>query len=258
MTNPFKTYSLPEGIKLSFTDSGAPPNSDDYTTVLIIHGSAFNAYQFHKLHLYAHTLNLRTVLFHRRDHIGSTPYTASEVQEIEQGSQKFWERLSAQVAQFLKIFIEQENIPKLKMTSSSSMSGGVAIMGWSAGCQIIFSIFGAAHNPMISSELYLLLQEYIGKFLLYDPPHVAFGYPVPPDNKNYVPWEDSSLKPEDIPVAFSEWVSSYYNHPLPSSATVHDLDGISKKTSKTSISAWSEEEKAKGIEMEAMKTEVLT
>lgn len=43
MSNIFKTYSLPEGTELSFTDSGAPLNSDDYTTVLIIHGSAFNA-----------------------------------------------------------------------------------------------------------------------------------------------------------------------------------------------------------------------
>lgn len=99
-----------------------------------------------------------------------------------------------------------------------------------------------------------------------DPPHVAFGYPVPFDNKNYVPWEDTSLKPEDIPVAFSEWVSSYYDHPcydfatrsLPSSATIHDLNGIPKKTRRTSVYDWSEEDKAKGIEMEAMKSEVLT
>ncbi|KAF8823569.1 hypothetical protein HHX47_DHR10000167 [Lentinula edodes] len=146
------------------------------------------------------------------------------------------------------------------------MSGGIAIMGWSAGCQMIFSIFGAAHNPMIANEEYALLQQYIGKFMLYDPPHVAFGYPVPFDNKNYVPWEDTSLKPEDIPVAFSEWVSSYYDHPcydfatrsLPSSATIHDLNGIPKKTRRTSVYDWSEEDKAKGIEMEAMKSEVLT
>ncbi|KIK67735.1 hypothetical protein GYMLUDRAFT_36486 [Collybiopsis luxurians FD-317 M1] len=265
MSTPFKTYSLPEGVELSFTDSGAPPGSDDYTTVLVIHGSVFNAYQFHKVHLFAHALNLRTVLFHRRDHVGSTLYTSAEVQEIQQGSQVFWERLSAQVAQFLRIFIEHEHIPKLKK-SSSRMSGGLAVMGWSAGCQIVLSLLGAVHNPMISDDLHSLLQSYIGRAMIYDPPHVAFGYPLPSDNKNYIPWEDTSLKLEEIPVVFSNWVSSYYDHPcydpstgsLRSSATIHDLDGVRKRAEKTTISTWSEEEKAKGVEMPAMKNEILT
>ncbi|KAF5366909.1 hypothetical protein D9757_011377 [Collybiopsis confluens] len=265
MPTPYNTYTLPDGIELSFTDSGAPPGSDDYTTIVVIHGSVFNAYQFHKVHAEAHALNLRTVLVHRRDHVGSTPYSAEEVQEIKDGSQPFWERLVSQVAQFISIFIERESIPKLKMTSSV-MSGGIALTGWSAGCQIALSMLGTVQNPFISDQLYSLLRAYIGRVIIYDPPHVAFGYPLPADNKNYIPWEDTSLKPEDIPAIFSNWVSSFYDHPcydpaagsLRSSATIHELDGLRQKGENPTVSTWSDEEKAKGMEMPAMINEILT
>lgn len=41
-----QTYTLSEGIKLSFTDSGAPPNVVNYVTVLFLHGGMFNACEY--------------------------------------------------------------------------------------------------------------------------------------------------------------------------------------------------------------------
>ncbi|KAJ3712686.1 hypothetical protein C8R42DRAFT_594451 [Lentinula raphanica] len=266
MPHPCQTYSLPEGVELSFTDSGPPLYSNDYTTVVVIHGSVFNANQFQILHQYAHAHNLRTVLLHRRGYIGSTPYTSEELREINHGSKEFWERLSAQLVQFLEMLVEKEHIPKLQ-NMSSHMSGGLAIMGWSAGCQMILALLGVAHSPMISNKGYVLLQNYIGKFLLYDPPYVAFRYPDPlEDIKYYVPWKDTSLPPEALPVAFSEWVGSYYDHPYyeheprksPSLTTIHDLDGLPKRKAENSLASWSDEEKAMGIEPQAGEAEVLT
>ncbi|KAJ3892395.1 hypothetical protein GG344DRAFT_87785 [Lentinula edodes] len=238
-----QTYTLPEGIELSFTDSGVPPGSADYTTVVFLHGGIFNAYQFHKVHTHAHAQNLRTVLLHRRDYAGSTSYSATEIEELEQGSVTFWERLSAQVAQFLEIFIERERIPK-------GGNGGIAIFAWSAGCSTVLSFLGGTQNPLISKELYQLLQQYVGNCILYDPTYLCFGYPLPSDNRNYIPWDDLTVSTDELPQLVAEWVSSYYDHPcydpvtrsLPSTATVNELDGIRLKSDRISISSWTDEE----------------
>ncbi|KIK69419.1 hypothetical protein GYMLUDRAFT_153315 [Collybiopsis luxurians FD-317 M1] len=262
-----QTYTLPEGIELSFTDGGPPPNSSDYTTVFAIHGVTFNAYQFRKLHQHSHAFNLRTVALHRRDYIGSTSLTTSELEEMNRGDRSYWDRLSAQVAQLLKLFIERENIPKLTVTGNRR-SGGIAIMGWSFGCATVLSLLGSARNPRIPRELYKLLEKYIGDFVLYDPPAVAFGYPLPADCKNYNPWLDSSLSPAEVPMAFARWVSSYYDHPcydsatrsLPASATIHDLDGARRyanKEEEVSIASWTETELTKGIELEPGANDVI-
>ncbi|KAJ4471423.1 hypothetical protein J3R30DRAFT_3299672 [Lentinula aciculospora] len=260
-----QTYTVSDGIELSFTDSGAPPDSRDYTTVLFVHGGVFNAYQFRKVHAHAHALNLRTVLIHRRDYAGSTPYSSSEIEELEQGSAAFWERLSAQVAEFMEIFIKRERIPKLNRQKSSGGNGGVAIFGWSAGCSTVLSLLGLTRNPMISEDLYIGLQEYIGNCIIYDPPYFCFGYIPPSDNRNYIPWNDPAVSAEDLPGVVAEWISSYYDHPcydpvsqsLSSKAGIHDLDGIRQKGDRMSVSSWTDEETAMGLEGTPAKNEVL-
>ncbi|KIK69443.1 hypothetical protein GYMLUDRAFT_152193 [Collybiopsis luxurians FD-317 M1] len=260
-----KTYSLSGGIELSFTDVGAPPNSDDYTTVFILHGSVFNAYQFHKVHSYAHAFNLRTVLVHRRDYTGSTPYALTELQEIEQGSRVFWEQSSAQLAEFLGMFIEEEKIPKLK---EHSRNGGIAMLGWSMGAVPVLSFLATAKKPLVSPGLLELLEGYIGECVLYDPPYLALGYPLPSNQPNYIPWviPDPNVSQEEMPVIFSQWISSYYDHPcydpasrsLRSSATIYDFDGARPTGDKVnSLSSWTEEEIAKGIERKAATSEDL-
>jgi len=47
MTNvQFLTARLFGNIELTYTDSGSVPGSTDYTTIDLIHGSAFNARKF--------------------------------------------------------------------------------------------------------------------------------------------------------------------------------------------------------------------
>ncbi|KAJ3746854.1 hypothetical protein DFH05DRAFT_1395005 [Lentinula detonsa] len=277
-----QTYSLSEGIELSFTDSGAPPDSVSYTTVFFLHGGIFNAYQFHKVHAHAHALNLRTVLLHRRDYAGSTPYSGTEIEELKEGSVVFWERLSAQLAEFLGIFIKREKIPKLTRRKSPLQdtahilhtnfantngegNGGVAIFGWSAGCSTVLSLLGAIQNPFIPDDLYKGLQEYVRSCLIYDPTYFSFGYTPPSDSRNYIPWDDPTVSKEDLPQVVAEWVSSYYDHPcydvvgqsLPSTASIYDLDGIRSKSEQISFSSWTEEDIAKGLEGASANNEVL-
>ncbi|GAW07947.1 hypothetical protein LENED_009978 [Lentinula edodes] len=248
------TYTLSKGIELSFTDSGVPPGSADYTTVVFLHGGIFNAYQFHKVHAHAHAQNLRTVLLHRRDYAGSTSYSATEIEELEQGSVTFWERLSAQVAQFLEIFIERERIPKLARKLSSPRettcsftansvngNGGIAILACFCSTRLT-----KCHVPK-------------------DPTYLCFGYPLPSDNRNYIPWDDPTVSTDELPQLVAEWVSSYYDHPcydpvtrsLPSTATINELDGTRLKSDRISISTWTDEELVKGLEGSSAKNETL-
>ncbi|KAG6871570.1 hypothetical protein C0995_002970, partial [Termitomyces sp. Mi166 len=79
------TYTLTDGINIYFTDSGAPPSSTDYTTLIILHGSAFNGEGFEKMHTFAHGYNLRTVIWNRREYPGSTKYTDAEIDDLHNG-----------------------------------------------------------------------------------------------------------------------------------------------------------------------------
>ncbi|KAF5381157.1 hypothetical protein D9757_009438 [Collybiopsis confluens] len=254
-----KTYNLSGGIDLSFTDAGAPL-SDDYTTVVILHGTAFNAYQLRKVHVYAHENNLRTVLLHQRHYAGSTPYTTDEIEDIKQGEMGFWERGSAQLAEFLNTFIKQERIPKL----TTEGRGGIAIMGWSMGVVPVLSFLATAKNPIISIDLSECLQEYIGRCILYEPPFLAFGISPPPKCPNFNPWEEPDISPEDLPIVFSRWISSYFDHPcydpvtksLSISATIHDYDGRPEGPV-NSISSWTADDISKGIENDAVDVETL-
>ncbi|KIK69420.1 hypothetical protein GYMLUDRAFT_152537 [Collybiopsis luxurians FD-317 M1] len=262
-----QTYTLSEGIELSFTDGGPPPNSADYTTLFVVHGVAFNAYQFKKVHEHAHAFNFRVVALHRRDYIGSTPYSLTELKEIGQGDRAFWDRISAQLAELLKTFIERENIPKPSV-SGDQRSGGITIMGWSFGCATALSLLGSPENSRISDEIHDFLSEYIDNFILYDAPFQALGYPVSPDCPNYLPWLDSSLAPAELPAAFAKWVGSYYDHccydpttrSLSTSASVLDLDGVRPYTDKEeeiSTTFWTEEELTKGIEGKSGEKDIL-
>jgi hypothetical protein len=247
-----RVYSLSDGIELSFTDSGAPPNSQDYTTLLAIHGTAFNACKFnplqryklihepcfiqkfsdglHPIHKYAHPFNFRTLILHRRDYAGSTPFSPAEIQESKEGCMNFWERSSAQVSEFPGMFIEKERIPKFRALSKNGYiqrSGGIAIMGlsmgWSMGCATGLSLFGIPRNPMISVKLYDLLKDYFSDVILdgkeaenvlfgaqIDPPILASGYTAP-DYLKYLPFADPKLASEDWE-ALPEWVSMYFDH----------------------------------------------
>ncbi|KAG6886754.1 hypothetical protein C0995_005196, partial [Termitomyces sp. Mi166 len=79
------TYTLTDGINIYFTDSGSPPSSTDYTTLIILHGSAFNGEGFEKMHAFAHGFNLRTVIWNRREYPGSTKYTDVEIDDLHNG-----------------------------------------------------------------------------------------------------------------------------------------------------------------------------
>ncbi|KAG7447219.1 uncharacterized protein BT62DRAFT_892859 [Guyanagaster necrorhizus] len=232
------TYVLSNNVNIFFTDSGPPPGSGDYTTLVMLHGSAFTGDTFEKLHGLAHKANLRTVIWNRRDYPGSTRYSDNELQQLRNGEKTFLDHLAIHMGEFLLQFIEKEAIPKI---SRDRKLGGFAVLGWSMGATTAMALFADA--DLLSRAQYDILELYIKDLILYDPPSVSLGIQVPDDAKPYNPWVDPEYKTaEELYGNFCQWVTGYYDHP--SCPTIYNMD-FRKRADQRSSTSWTPEQWAK-------------
>ncbi|KDQ06989.1 hypothetical protein BOTBODRAFT_120698 [Botryobasidium botryosum FD-172 SS1] len=231
-----KTASLADGVTLAYTDTGPVPGSDNYTTLVVLHGSAFNGHGLETLHEYSHQLNLRTIIPMRRDYAGSTKYSDSEIDDLHNGRKVFIDRLCVQMAEFMKQLVDS-GIPKI---SSDGKNGGIAIMGWSMGSATAMSLFSDV--SLIPAPLYEELQLYVKELVLHEAPHLSFGFSLPEDEKTYDPWTDPDCKtPEALYQNFKRWVSSYYDEHDMSTGHVNQLD-MRNGTSHNTVGKWTQAE----------------
>jgi pimeloyl-ACP methyl ester carboxylesterase len=169
---------LPDGINILYTDSGAP-NTPDYTTIVVLHGTGFNGCafcaivvedctsysssdSFVRLHEYAHKYNLRIVICNRRDYRGSTKYSDDELADLQAGRQSFQHLLGLQTAWFLEHFIKHENTPKV---TADGRAGGFILVGWSFGNATTLALLAEA--DMIPQQLYKTLEPHLRSLVLY-------------------------------------------------------------------------------------------
>ncbi|KAK7025984.1 hypothetical protein VNI00_015814 [Paramarasmius palmivorus] len=246
------TYTLFDNIKIFFTDSGAPPSSDDYTTVIVLHGSAFVGAGFEALQSLAPTNNIRMVAMNRRGYRGSTPYTDAEIEGFKKGTKGSLNRVGLVIISFLKTFIEREKIPR------AASGGGVVVMGWSTGVTFTLSLFSDLDS--LDSETRSLLEEYLKHLILYDPPYTSFGYQPPPVfmSQAYQPWTDTQANLEERFNTFFYWISSSFNHDYKAISTT-SLDGydLRKRTDECVVDSWSPEEVTKYYEPNGLYSELI-
>ncbi|KAF7351525.1 Aminodeoxychorismate synthase [Mycena sanguinolenta] len=223
------TVKLPDGIELFYTDSG-PLDSASYTTLVVLHGSAFTGDGMVPLHRFAHQNDLRVILLNRRDYPGSTKYTDAELEDLKAGRRIFQDRLAIQLAWFLEHFIDHENTPKL--SADRNFGNATAL-----------SLFS---NPdAIPKPLYQTIEPYLMSLVLYDPPHIALGYVLPGQDSVYDPWTDPDYPtPEAVYDNFKHWVSSYYKHPDIASGKPSGMS-FEKRTERRTYTTWNDEQRAK-------------
>ncbi|KAJ8695745.1 hypothetical protein PTI98_005674 [Pleurotus ostreatus] len=231
MSSMSSSLSLQDGSHLSYTDSGPVPNSMTYTTVILIHGAAVNGQTFERLHPLAASYNLRTVALNRTEYPGSARYTDTELEELRHGDTKFLERTAVRIAFFIAAYIRETGIPE---------EGGVVVVGWSIGTVSAMAPF--SFPEAIPLETYHLLDRYVRRLVLYDPPHLAFGLELPADTVLHDPWGDATTKsPEEVFETFKFWVSSYFEVPEGWGGSINELDSR-KRTERTTVDSWSQEE----------------
>ncbi|KAJ7087027.1 Alpha/Beta hydrolase protein [Mycena crocata] len=245
------TLKLPDGIEILYTDSGAP-NTEDYTTIVALHGCGFNGYCFERLHEYAPKYNVRMIFWNRRDYRGSTKYTDEELEDLRAGRKRFQDRLALQISWFLEHFIRNEHTPKI---SPGRAAGGFVLMGWSFGNATLLALFG--DPEVVPNSLYEMLEPHVRSLVLYDPPFVALGYPAPVLEGIYDPCNDPECTTVDqVYDNFQQWVSSYFQH---SNITTGCPSGMSfeKLTERRTIAQWTEVQKARYCDKsEALRSEL--
>ena len=115
---------------------------------------------FQKVLALAPVAGIRFVAITRRDYNGSTPYTADEINALQNGTdsdkQAFLRERGLEVATFIQRFIQEYNIPA---PSSDGKVGGVGVLGLSLGASFAVAFVANIQTYPTST------QEVLGKYL---------------------------------------------------------------------------------------------
>ncbi|KAL5498105.1 hypothetical protein ACEPAH_2235 [Sanghuangporus vaninii] len=206
------------GTQLAFIDSGAPP-AETYTTLIIVHGHTYHAQNFSRLLPIAKQHNLRVIALNRRDYVGSTPYSKSELAIINSNDDRafpaFLQARGLEIARFLVWVIKEKNIPR---ANADGKEGGLAVLGWSLGNLITMAFM--RYLKTYPSEIVETIRPYLRTFYIYECGAGTLGYPSP--EGGYHPLNDTTIPPRMRGIVFGNWVSSYYRHPYYSSPSSSD------------------------------------
>ncbi|KAL5492300.1 hypothetical protein ACEPAI_3747 [Sanghuangporus weigelae] len=210
-----------QGHSLYYEDTGSPSNAEGiYTTLMVVHGTGFHSQIFRRLPPFALQHNIRLVFINRRDYPGSSPYTEGDLKRISadnaEMNNEFAKARASEFAQFIKTFIEKENIPK---ASSDWKRGGIVLMAWSSGNAYTLPLLSYADS--IPEDTRLFIEPYIRSLILFDMPRWIAGALQLPD-----PLRDLSLSEEERVQRFNIWVSSYYSHKSLTSRNIVDLEHV--------------------------------
>ncbi|KAJ3563894.1 hypothetical protein NP233_g8644 [Leucocoprinus birnbaumii] len=208
------TAHLPDGNRIWYTDSGPVKDASTYTSVVLIHGHAFNGHVFEPLHEFAAKHQLRLFAINRRHFAGSSAYSDAELDDLRNGEPAFADRLTVLLGHLVEYFIRKHDLPK---PNAERTAGGVMVLGWSLGCATAMTFL--SNGKLFNVEQYELLRGYVRKLVLYDPGLVAFGFEGPPGSKPYA-MHGNSL--EEYYKKFKLNVGLYFDHPI-------DWDGDSAK-----------------------------
>ncbi|KAI0337254.1 hypothetical protein BDW22DRAFT_1364336 [Trametopsis cervina] len=241
------------GAVLFYEDSGAPPNSTEYTTIVLVHGMIFHSGTFHRLLPHAHTHNLRLVLLNMRDYPNSSPLTPADRAALSSTPAAALRGLAHQLAAFMAYFVRTYEIPE--RTGEGKGRGGIVLSTWSFSNTLHLALLADAH--LLPRETNTLLRRYWRRSVLYDPALGNIGAAVPPGV--YSPLRDPSLpSPTKRIAAFSLWVSSYFPPVPPSSIPSYTLADLLARQAQgsdnertPSVERMSEEERkgtASGVE----------
>ncbi|KAA1467615.1 hypothetical protein DENSPDRAFT_869191 [Dentipellis sp. KUC8613] len=202
-----------QGTQLYYEDSGALPGL--YTTIVIIHGTAYHGAIFSRMFPHAAAYQLRLVAVNRREYPGSTPLSDEDLRIVNgtdaSAGRDFFRRQSVDIVRFLAWFVQNEDIPKIHSTPGERDKAGLILMSWSAGWAHVARVLSDADALPI--DLIETLTPYLRGVCANDPPRRVMGLPRTADCNFYEPIFDTSLTDEEYCTYFQPWCSNYYLHP---------------------------------------------
>jgi hypothetical protein len=122
---------------------------------------------------------------------------------------------------FIEAFIQKNDLPPI---SADGKTGGVAVLGWSAGgllsCAVIANIDSLSPTAKDRFKLYLrahILQGlsipilHMRRLNMYpEPPSIALGLPLPASN--WSPHMSPTIPADKHSAMFTSWITSYFDH----------------------------------------------
>lgn len=192
-----------DSIEFAYYDSGAPPNKDDYITVIQIHGHTYHTGTFSPMLEAANSLGYRIILPNRRLYAGSTPYTPEETKAFEPTNPpeevaKAYLKQGEYLLLFVNNMIKEHNLKK------------VILAGWSLGSGFLSAM--VCSITAVDEEIQARLRQTVKAIAWWDTPATVHGIVDPPSG-GWIPLYDESLTPEERGQAFGNWVNQYFPHP---------------------------------------------
>ncbi|KAF9254796.1 alpha/beta-hydrolase [Marasmius fiardii PR-910] len=185
----------------AYYDSGAPPNPD-HKTIVLVHGNTYHAGTFLSLFPGAAAHNFRVILVNRRLYPGTTPYTEEEVNAVVNGTYEQRVQALNKDGELLALFTDA-------MIQKYSLKR-VVVVAWSQGTGFLNPIIDAIHR-LDEGPRNRLAAEVIS-IVHWDPPSIMMGLQDPPTG-GWTPLYDESLTLEQRGQAFAQWLSTYFPHP---------------------------------------------
>ncbi|TBU38724.1 Alpha/Beta hydrolase protein [Dichomitus squalens] len=201
------SLSLGNGVELGYLDSGAP-EKQVYTTIFAIHGMGYHSPVFRRVIALSPAVGVRFVAVTRRDYNGSTPYTAHELNALQNGSnsdkQAFLRARGLEIATFIQRFIQENSLPA---PSSDEKTGGIGVLGWSLGAS--FAVALVANLQTYPTLIQKTLGQYLRALILQAA--VCRPWPsLPP--QSWSPQIDTSIPAQCRQTGFVQWITSYFEH----------------------------------------------
>ncbi|TFK90762.1 alpha/beta-hydrolase [Polyporus arcularius HHB13444] len=201
------------GTVLYYEDTGPPPDSTAYTTLVLVHGASFHGASFRRMIPFAAEHNLRFITPNLRDYPGSTSYTQQELDDLSSPGREQQERAlrarALELAMFLQWLIQTEDITPIRSTPEGGRdTGGISLLSWSAGnCQTMGLL---AYADQLPKETRKLLCAYLRSYVLYEPSLASTGGAVPAGLQAIKATREPRMSLDDLNRAFSLSVSAYY------------------------------------------------
>ncbi|EJF62060.1 hypothetical protein DICSQDRAFT_169637 [Dichomitus squalens LYAD-421 SS1] len=233
-------------------DTGIPPGSEDYTTLVVLHGHNWHSGTFSKVIPLASINNTRLILVNRRGYPGSTPFTDEELATIpkltpdanedtlEDAREElglFMRDRAREVYDLLEDIVRQDNIPPAQPEKNT---GGIILAGWSFGALWMNALMAYVSSfPVNDVEL----SKYVRRVVIFDTGNLVMGYPGRSDM--YERGFDPALSEAERKAAYNVWerarrISSYYSH----GETLDSLSDEPLKHPPSTVSTLSAEERA--------------
>ncbi|KAI0092603.1 hypothetical protein BDY19DRAFT_925175 [Irpex rosettiformis] len=205
-------YTLPPTTSLSagsespvfaYIDNGEPLIAAvPYTTIVATYGLAYNAHTFSRVLALAPKHNFRIVAVNRRCYGGSTSFAQEQMSALPTAPDEekaiFVRATGIDFAAFVDRFIRANNIPP---TSPDGKSGGIAILGWSAGYGVVISALANLEHMLLATQA--LFKSHVRRLVMQEPPPLSPGA-----------WffeMDGSIPQKHRRRMGTNWITSYFN-----------------------------------------------